>query len=347
MKPWISVSGAVLAAIFLLPEASAQTLRAISMVDVSNSEYNGETHALALEWDDMQSEDPLVPATAGVDAPGFDFTGMDSNGNTRTMTYSGTSISKAEFRWGATPALRVFVDGRLANSFYNADNPPYFDATVDPSVVDPEGVPDILETYGNASFTEILQWGGTATNYLAYYRFHIHGYIAPGSKGRAMLLVETTTGFDYWFLPTNFQGNYAAFWTTRGFPAGLGFPQPIKVTLITAFEARTQETSEGDTVEGTYNFGSTITLDEILVADEDGNPVEDWTVEAASGSVYAIGAPGPVFEDGFEIQDAPIRPASGGIASGQCRQIVQSFVTTHASRPIAHLPALVCAPEGR
>lgn len=343
MKPWLPLAGVTLASILLLPEASAQnlTLRAISMVDVSNSEYNGETHAVALEWDDDQPAEPLItPAVAGVTLPGIDFTGMDSNGTPRTMTYRGASTSKAEFRWGATPALRVFVNGRLENSFYNPENPPYFDATQEPSVVDPEGVPDILETYGNASFTEILQWGGTATNYLAFYKFHIHGVVAPGSKGRAMLLVETTTGLDYWILPDSFQGTYGGFWTTRGFRAGLGFAQPIKVTLITAFEARTQEIPEGDDLEGTYDFGSTVTFDEIIVADDDGNPVEGWSVEAGSGSTYAIGTldPDPVFENGFEAQV----PTQAGRASSACVQAIKAFVAAGSPQHLLHRPAAAC-----
>ena len=344
MNPWLPLAGLMLASTLLLPEASAQTLRSVSMVVVSNSEYNGETHALALEWDDAQSNDPLVPAISGVNAPGSGFSGLDSNGNPRAMTYSGTSASKAEFRWGATPALRVRVDGRLENSFYNADNPPYFDAIQDPSVVDPDGVPDLLETYGNASFEEILHWRGTATNYLAYYRFHIHGAVASGLKGRAMVLVETMGEFDYWVLPPNFQGNYLTIWTTRGFRAGLGFPQPIKVTLIAAVEARTQEIPEGDTREGTYDFGSTITLEEILVADDDGNPVGDWSVEAASGSVYPVGTldPGPVFENGFEAA----LPTQAGLAPDACVQAIQAFVQAGSPHRLLHRPAATCLPAG-
>ncbi len=341
MNPWIVFPATTLLAMALSsPIALAQTLRAVSTVDVANTEYNGENHVLALAWDSMEHE---FTADSSVSVSSADFTGLDSSGITRTMTYSGTSSSSAEFRWGSTPALRVRADGRLINSFYNADNPPYFDATIDPPIINTDGVPDRLETYGNASFTEILHWSGTASNYLARYKFRIHGNVTHNAGGFAMLLIQTMGEMDYWILPTNHQGPIDLIWTSRGFPAGLGFPQSITVTFALAFDARTQEVPEGGTVEGDYHFGSTITLDEILVTDEHGNPVDDWAVEAASGSNYETGTSIHVFEDGFETQDAA-RSASHSTEAGPCRPLVEGLATLPASRSTTHRPAVACAP---
>ncbi|MFA7487281.1 MAG: hypothetical protein WCY72_04220 [Lysobacteraceae bacterium] len=347
MKPWICVSAAALAAIFLLPAASAQTLRAVSLVDVANSEYNGHNHRLALAWDSMEHE---FTADSAVSVSGETFTGLNRDGLTQTMTKSGTSTSTAEFRWGSTPALRVAVSGNLVNSLYNPDNPPYFDATVDPPVVDHDGVPDLLSTYGNASFTEILHWGGSATNYLAFYKFRVHGQAAANSDGYAALLVQTAGQTDFWALPGGFSGTYDEIWMSRGFPAGLGAPQPITVTFLTSFTADTQYIPDGGDTQGAYDFGSTITLDAIYVADEEGNPVDGWTLDTASGSAYETGdlpIPETVFEDGFEAVGATSLSTLKNLPPAQCRQLLQRLRSLHAEQHIPQLPMLECSANER
>ena len=252
---------------------------------------------------------------------------------------------------GRNARLARFRRWQSDNSFYNPDNPPYFDSTQNPPVIDHDGVPDLLATYGNASFTEILHWGGTATNYGASFKFRIHGHVAPGSIGYAVLLVQTMGQTDFWALPSNFSGAYEEIWSSRRFPAGIGTAQPVIVTFLASFTANTQHIPEGSGTTGTYDFGSTITLDTIVVSDEDGNPVDGWTLETASGSAYETengSLPASVFEDGFETQAVvPARLAPDGIASGQCRQLMEVLATLHASRRIAEPPVLACAPAER
>lgn len=342
MKFWICVVAAALAASLLMSGASAQTLRTVSMVDVANSAYNGHNHTLALAWDSMEHE---FTADSSVSVSGETFTGLNRYGVMQTMTKSGTSASTAQFRWGGTPALHVAVSGQLSNSLYHPDNPPYFDATVHPPLIDEDGVPDLLSTYGNASFTEILHWGGSATNYLAFYKFRIHGQVAAGSDGYAVLVVQTAGQADAWLLPAGFSGTYDEVWLSRGFPAGLGTAQPMTVTFLTSFTADTQLIPDGANTHGAYDFGSTITLDAIYVADENGHPVDGWTLDTASGSAYETGdlpALESVFADGFEPVGVTGLNALRSLPPAHCRQLLQRIRTLHAERQLPRLPTLKC-----
>ena len=379
MKPRMCVTGAALAAIFLLPTASAQTsppLRAYTFVGVINTQYNwydGIFRAHALDYEYVQSQNYMTPVVASAEVSGMAYTGLDSLGTTQTMTQTGHGVARAAFPFGGWPSLRVYADGRVNNTFYNPGNPPYFDASNEEFVIDPDGVPDELNTYAHASFTEILQWGGTATNYKAYYRFHIKGHVAPGSRGHVHLYVESHGLSDTWNLPFNAEGLIDEFWVTNKFPAGLGFPQPFTANLIAQFVAQTQQTPEGTDTWGTFDFGAiatpvplpravdavtgtpefdaTITLEAIYVADDDGNPVQGWTLETASGTTYELidGAPdGPVtedvFENGFEAMPDTSAPAKAGAVTEACIAVIQAIGDAGPSQRLARFPAARCLP---
>lgn len=382
MKPWIHASGAALAAILLLPVASAQTqprLSASTFVGVHNSQYNGHdgylwTHALDYEYN--QSHTYLTPVAASASVSDMEYSGMDSLGHTQTMAQSGHAVALAQFPFAGKPYLRVYADGLVTNTFYHPDNPPYFDASNGGFAIDPDGAPDNMNTYAHATFRETLQWTGTATNYKAYYRFRIKGHVAPGSSGHVHLYVESLGLSDSWDLPINAAGLIDEYWVTNQFPAGLGFPQQFTASLIAQFVAQTQYVPEGSEVSGTFNFGAlatpvfprragdapagapeidaTITLDAIYIADEEGNRVEGWTLETESGSDYELinGAPPgvltEVFENGFEPQDVvPTRLGQeDGIAPGQCQPLAQ-VPALHASQRMPPSTAMLCAPARR
>ncbi len=322
MKNWFPLIVVALTAFFHSGLASAQELDAHASATASNRHYAPQA-VYAFEMDIDHSNSSTTPAVASIDLPEVSFTGLDRTGTTRTMHFNGSSHAKAQFRLGGTPALHTYVTGTLTNGFYNPSNPPFFDTTENPGspILDWDGVPDTLDTYANASFTEILHWGGTATNYLAYYKFRIHGVITGDALGYAAILVETGGEQEFWSLPESGPGTYEVIWMSRGFPAGKGFPQPITVTFFSAFNPMTEYLPDGINVSGTYDFGATISLEAIGVETETGGPVlEDWSVTADSGTIYEEILDERLFADAFEEPQPVNRTSATSTGLQVCMQ---------------------------
>lgn len=336
MKGCLTFTVVTLLMFFAAGVASAQELDAHASATASNRHY-APNWAYAFEMDIDHSDASSTPAVAAITLPGVSFTGLDRTGATRTMHFNGSSNAKAQFRFGATPALHTYVTGTLTNGFYNPSNPPFFDATENPDspVLDLDGVPDTLDTYANASFTEILAWGGTATNYLAYYVFRIHGVITGDAVGYAAILVETEGQQDFWSLPASGPGTYEVIWRSRGFPAGKGYPQSIKVTFFSAFNPMTEYLPDGINVNGTYDFGATISLEAIGVETETGGPVlEDWSVTAGSGTIYEQIVDERLFADGFEEPQPLDRASAAPKESPVCLQMLSAGNTPAMQRKL-------------
>ena len=336
MKIWFPLTVVALTMLFLSGPASAQELEAHASATASNMHY-APNWAYAFEFDIDNSTYTSTPAVAAINLPGVSFTGLDRNGTTRTMHFNGNAHAKAQFRLGSTPALHTYVTGALTNGFYNPDNPPFFNATGDPDspILDWDGVPDTLDTYANASFTEILQWGGTATSYLAYYQFRIHGMVTGDAPGYAAILVETEGQQEFWSLPVSGPGTYEVIWRSRGFPAGRGYPQTIKVTFFSAINPMMEYLPDGINANGTYDFGATISLEAIGVETETGGPVlDDWSVTADSGTTYEEIVDERLFTDGFEEPNPLERSSTASTEFQTCMQILSGRHTQEVARKL-------------
>ena len=336
MKSWFPLTVVALTMFFLSGLASAQELEAHASATASNRHY-APNWAYAFEIDTDNSNYSSTPAVAAINLPGVSFTGLDRTGATRTMHFNGSSNAKAQFRPGSTPALHTYVTGALTNGFYNPSNPPFFDATENPDspILDLDGVPDTLDTYASATFTEILQWGGTATNYLAYYQFKIHGVVTGDAIGYAAIMVETEGQRDYWSLPASGPGTYEGIWRSRGFPAGKGYPQTIKVTFFSAFNPMTEYLPDGISVNGTYDFGATISLEAIGVETETGGPVlDDWSVIADSGTTYEEIVDERLFADAFEGPNPLDRSSTASTGLRVCMQTLSVGHTQEVERKL-------------
>lgn len=132
---------------------AAQSLESGVFIGVSNLDYGGDMSILALDSDTS----PGGLATA--ELPAMSFSGVNGAGLTETMSFSG-GASAFLVAPGQRPGLHVAAHGALLNTFYNAENPPYFDATVEPSTVDESGVPDYFYAGGIAKRVDILAFGG-------------------------------------------------------------------------------------------------------------------------------------------------------------------------------------------
>lgn len=290
----------------------AQSLSSTASIDVSNLDYNGSTNVLSLEYDNN-----AAGGVAVVNLVETQFNGLDSDGNPQTMVYAGGARAFI-IAPGERPGLHAEVHGSLQNTFYNADNPPYFDATVNPPVIDETGIPDYFEAYAQARKVELLSYGGFgAGQYLASYVYHIHGYIFGDGGNSAYLIYQVGNNPEEIasFAPNLPNGEFVGTYATQRYLVGNGQSHEVKTTFATLHEMNTQDVPEGSNIAGAVDFSETITLDHIDVFDENNNLVYGWTVTAASGLDYDL----PIFRSDFEPV-APVEPAIAANALEICKR---------------------------
>lgn len=279
-----------------LPAAtSAQSLMTRAGVGVANTEYNGLYHILALAFDEAEAglaaEAELAPTP---------FAGLDASGSTQTQTFDGRARGGVDFGH-----LRVSASGALRNTFYNPSNPPYWNPTVTPPVVDPEGTPDRYYAYGLSEVTELLAFGGFGVgNYRARHVYYVTGHVQ--GDGFSSAYVTYQVGMNpieiETFTPNLANGSYAGYFATQLYPVASFADRHVRTQFYVWYETSTMDWPEGSDVIGNFDFGSTVRLDRIEVFDEDNNEVFGWTVTGASGTNYDF----PIFRGDFDgFQEAP------------------------------------------
>lgn len=272
MKLLLSASLAALAAIVT---ASPETY-AISLVGVVNQTAIGQgIHTLDY------SDSTGAPTSA---SKSMSFTGMDGNGNTQTMDWSGTTTTSAEFG-----RLHSYTAGTLNNSYYNVGNAAY--QNPDDSV-NPAGSPTTMCSLGFAGFNDTLQFGGVLqAGYRAQYIFHVDGtnsgvgYLADMGVKIANDADESFFAFDPGYNVTN--------WVTTGHLIDGTNPQNIHVQFSTQAVFDTYNLTDGQNYTSVSDFSSTVTLAGIEMFDANGNVVTGWTVTSGSGTVYPQAVPEP------------------------------------------------------
>lgn len=215
------------------------------------------------------------------------FTGMDGAGVNQTMEFSGTTVAQSEFG-----RLRCFTTGTALNSYYNAANPDYSDHFG--NIVDPNGSPAALVSLGFATFDDTLQYGGAASSgYSARYIFHVTG-TNTGLGALADLAVDVDANPGNAFFAQDV-GPFVADWVTNDFAVNGFIPQDIHVQFSTQVVFDLPNLPEGQDYSGTSDFSATLVLAGIELIDPNGNPVpiDQWTVNAASGTQYPKVVPEP------------------------------------------------------
>ena len=278
---------------------TAQSLESTASIGVSNLDYNGENNLVSIEND----TDP--GGLAQVMLAPMQFSGLNGAGSSDTLTWSGGAKAFVVVPF-ERPGLHVEAHASLLNTFYNVDNPPYFDATVNPPIIDPDGVPDNFYAYGKSGITEILSYGGFgASQYYARYIYRIHGHVSGDGFDSAYIVFQVGNNpLEFGMFEPNLpNGEVVAMYSTQRYPVANGMSPEQKSNLYVWYEADTQNVDEGSNITGAFDFSQTVTLDHIEVVDEDNNPVSGWTVTAATGLDYDL----PIFRGDF---DSPPLPAA-------------------------------------
>ena len=256
-------------AIFLLalaaPLARSQTRFALAGATAGNE---GDAFTVPLVDDYSDTGNPVSITYAR------DFEGLNGDGNTATMSFSGTAGSSAEYG-----RLRARASSLLANSLYNVANPKFYDTETNQFIEG--GVPDLTGTYGYTGFTDILQYGGELSNgYLARYVFAVDGT----NSGFARLSVRIGDNPTESYIAP--QGQSDLLYSTQSYPIDGNFRQTIEATLQVGAYEFFRTAPDGSTLSQDVDFSSTAKLAAILLFDANGNPVADYTVTGASGTVY-------------------------------------------------------------
>lgn len=260
----------------------------VANLDLSPSDF------LTFEYNDSSTGAPVT-----AEAINQTFSGMDSVGQPATMTFSGNA-------WAASPALgrmQTLAAGSLSPSFYNPENPPYFDATQDPPVIDPNGVPDLVYSHAAASFTDILTYGGFSGQRNVRYIFHIDGLVHGEGMANTMLTFTVSGSLpEYWMIsaPPDWEGKLVIERGTEAYLVSGQTAQTVQATFQVDYEVDLRNTADGSDIVGAFDFSSTAVLDRIEMTDMNGNIVTDWTVQADSGTSYPTGPGEFIFANGFE-----------------------------------------------
>lgn len=247
--------------------ANAQSTWAASFEGVSNMGYQMKT--LSSSWTDGSL------ATAIVDQS---FTGLDRSNAQQTMRFTGETRSSANFG-----RLHVYSQATVENSFYNDNNPVYWNSDTD--VTDPNGVPDTMVSLGFAGFNDTLQFGGQLqAGYRARYVFHVDGFNI--GQGTLADMSVTIAGNNEVFFAFN-QGYNNEIWATQSYEINGITPQEIAVQFSTQVVNDAWLYDDAITFSGLSDFSSTLVLDHIEVVDANGDLVTSGvTLSSASGTTY-------------------------------------------------------------
>ena len=253
-------------------DVNAQSLSTLEVVGVSNTSISYSVYGL----NSNGTSDGSPSSTSAMQS----FTGLNGSGSSQTMTFSGSVSASAAYG-----QLHVDSSGAVTNTYYNANNPVYYNANT--NTVNSAGSPDGLVSLGFADFNDTLQYGGALqAGYQARYIFHITGNnIGYGAAADLSVSIAGNTAENFFdFDP----GNISADWATESYAINGTSPQSIAVQFSDQFTAYTDNLADGSKVAGEANFSDTLTLAGIEIVDANGNPVSGVTVTAASGTMYSV-----------------------------------------------------------
>jgi hypothetical protein len=230
------------------------------------------------------------------DSNNFSFTGLDGSGNTQTMTYDGTAMAQSNYG-----RLKAKATGSVTNAYYNSENSPYTDQYG--FVIDPDGSPFGLISFGKAYFNDTLQFGGNLqSGYKARYIFHVDGTTTDTSdlpstyRGFTTLQVKADNNPEQVFSYGDL-GFISTDWVTNNFDVNGITPQNINVGFAAGTYFNLTDLPQGFNYSASSDFSATLNLAAIEVVDQDGNLASGWTVSSASGTIYptspGVSAPEP------------------------------------------------------
>lgn len=283
----------VLAAILLaltsasLPNAKAASLISNAAVGASNSpntfpafEPGGSAYS---------GTGALVSASGSAS-----FTGQNSNGEETIMTFTGSASAWAQ----SYGQLRTAASGTVSGVYYNENNAPYYsyndhdddDEETGHWDIDPNGSPTFLVSYGQAQFSDTLNYGNIPAGFTTDFWFHISGSFTGGDVYHSILVNFGLASDNIVLYPVSGANHL---WTTNKFTPLPGVDVDFSTTVLSSFNFYPEYSSEGGTYSGSADFMNTVTLAGINVYDENDNLVTDWALTSGSGTLYPGSIPEP------------------------------------------------------
>lgn len=257
--------------LLLAQGASAQSRTSFASTAGANSLYDSDAPLNFFAFtSDFNSSGSLASASVN-----RNFVGLNAAGATKTMNFTGSATATGNYG-----ILRTTGVGTLSNSYFNANNAPYYNA--DDDELNNAGIPDTFLAAGSAAYSDTLIYGGTAQGYKSRYTFNLHG-IVSGTHARTFLNVNIAGNLESFEVLGS--GEIFQNFTTNAYFIGTS-GLTMNVALTSEFRATTNGTPEAVTITGKSLFDQTVTLGGIEVLDTSNNVVTNWTVSSASGTTY-------------------------------------------------------------
>jgi hypothetical protein len=262
---------AILALVAVSSIASAQSLTTYTALGAGNTGFqNFGFNAIASDYSG-------IGATV-VAAATEQFSGIDRNGNSQTMTFSATGLASAEYG-----ILRTSATGSVSNSFFNSSNPWYYNS--DTGSVNENGTPDYIISFGQAQYDDIFTYNNIGPAVTVNFFFQITGTFS-GDAVYHSILVENDTESDSIILSPSNGNVIGQTFVTKNFAIGDGVLNH-SVTVLSQFDHRPEFTADGADVSGIADFDNTVILTGMVLKDANGTPVNGWTMTSGSGTNYA------------------------------------------------------------
>ena len=252
------------------------SLTSIALIEEGNISSDGSGNIAAYPTVEQYSATGQAVTATGSQS----FTGMDSQGNTQTMTISGTGQALAQYG-----TLHAYASGTITNPYYNAANPAYYAGGSQPNLA---GSPQYLQVVGQTLFSDTLTLNPTTDPIVGLrYIFHLDGNVINDQHSYAYLAFSSGTDSTTFFTSPGVSGGD---WATGEWNVTPGGPIDMSGNFGAVFGANTNfyNTPEGVDVSGTADFYNTLTLSSIQLLDAAGNQVNGATYLTASGAQYNI-----------------------------------------------------------
>lgn len=207
-----------------------------------------------------------------------EWSGLNRNWDNATMYFSGEAWAH-----GAYGTLKTYSSGGLYGSFYNEDNDPFMNSQT--GFFDPNGVPDVVDLYAQAGWSDKLRVGSTATNYYSTWIFDVSG-INAGEESFGYLTVRIGNNpavpFYFGLGSTNERLRVSQYIVG-------GVQEDITFNLYSFFQPTTQYFDDGVDIIGSSDFGHTVTLEGIELRNEPGGDLlSGIDLVSASGYQYEL-----------------------------------------------------------
>ncbi|MDP0490692.1 MAG: PEP-CTERM sorting domain-containing protein [Verrucomicrobiota bacterium JB023] len=143
---------------------------------------------------------------------------------------------------------------------------------------------DWFVTWGEASFSEVLSYGGEFTGYQSKYYLQFTGTLT-GSD--AFTFIELTHGDRSQTWSFFGEGTYNIPITSETFVHG-SFEQTFSLRMFSSFQLYAGDYEDGSSISGTADFGNTLEVIGVDLRDDTGALRTDITITGDSGSNYDV-----------------------------------------------------------